>query len=289
MEKNIYVENNELPRDIDTEESKLFTLRQNNSATANLMEIGNNLESDYPPLEVPVPYVPPNASIQGLNSIEVIVQNLPHNDTIGESKLEDTSEFRFHSSGGNIKQIFKGASGLQYLRYGDRIKLIVQKNSIDFRLFSDGFATRRVFLCHGTNSSPADEIFRVIPRSDCAQLMNLRRELKILMKNNEKTANKGYRRLIEEEAELTFGRNKEYFGKPVRYYDQIQFIHEETQQYLSVSSNISLSEQKLEEGKVKGELNMLIKEGIYKDIMRGYSLKLKSSTNTSTQIGRAHV
>ena len=258
------------------EESKLFGFKQDN-----VMEAGNDTEQDFLGLETPTPYVFSNDAIEALDAIQVTVKNIPQTANLRESIVNLNAE-NYISLLSEVKQAVEDTKDLQYLKYGDKVRLVLQKDGVMFRLFSDGFATRRVFLGHSINLYPSDEVFRVIPRSNCNQLMKLKQDLKVLMKTNIKTGDKGHRRLIEEEIERTLNRNKEYLGQPVRYKQPIQFVHEETKEFLAVSRNVELSEKRFEENKVKGGLSILLKEGINKDIMRAYSLKLKSHSSTST-------
>lgn len=259
------------------EESKSSILKHDN-----IIEAVNDTEQDFVALETPAPYIPSSEALEGLDSIRVTVKNIPQSSNLGRTINSPNAENYISLLGEAVEQPPEKDRELHYLKYGDRIKLVVLKDGTTFRLFSDGFATRHVFLNHRASLQSSNEVFRVIPRADSAQFTKLRRDLKLLMKTNEKAGDKGYRRLIEEEVERTLVRSKKLLGQPVRYRQSVQFVHEETKQFLAVSRNVDLSDKRLEESKVKGGLNILVKEGISKDIMRAYSLKLKSHSNTKT-------
>jgi len=181
-----------------------------------------------------------------------------------------------------------GKPSLKYLKYGDKIKISIHKEGKKLYLYSDGFATRRVYLQGSTGSSSVSEVFKVIPRAEHEQLTRLRQDLAELLDTSKKAnikpgSDAGYAKLIKEEIQLTLNRAKELMGKPIHYRDSIQLIHEETQQYVAVSKNVELSEKAFSEGvQLEGELSMLLKSGVKKDIMRAYSLKLQHHTSATT-------
>ena len=182
---------------------------------------------------------------------------------------------------------------LKYLKYGDKIKLRLKSNDDLFYLYSDGYATQRVYFHNGNSPSGVTEVFRVVPKGDYTHFNELRRELKHLMReksrgiNNEKEVLEkeiGFRKDILEEIEINKKRHKDLEGKPVRYKEKIQLIHEETQQFVTVSENVEMSHTNLSAvtHKANTELKILLSSGIETDIMRIYSLRLAPYTSGST-------
>ena len=182
---------------------------------------------------------------------------------------------------------------LKYLKYGDKIKLRLKSQDGLFYLHSDGYATQRVYFHNGNSPSGVTEVFRVVPKGDYTHFNQLRRDLKQLMRqkargtNNEKEILEkeiGFRKDILEEIEINKKRHKELEGKPVKYKEKIQLIHEETQQFVTVSENVEMSHTNLSSvtHKANTELKMLLSSGIETDIMRIYSLRLAPYTSGST-------
>ncbi len=193
------------------------------------------------------------------------------------------------------------AGTLRYLKYGDKIRLRVTGSGGVFHVFSDGFATKRVYMrqseagVEGSRKKERiEEVFRVMPKSDFGTLAQLRQDLKALLRSKKASggsstapmvADDGYANRTIEEAELNQKRYESLLGQPVHYYESIQLVHEETQQFVSVSKNVELSPKDLDAGKdgqAETELRILLRVGIKKDIMRVYSLKLVPYSSATT-------
>eukprot|EP01022_Parablepharisma_sp_SALTPOND_P012770 TRINITY_DN1659_c0_g1_i1.p2 TRINITY_DN1659_c0_g1~~TRINITY_DN1659_c0_g1_i1.p2 ORF type:complete len:690 (-),score=70.92 TRINITY_DN1659_c0_g1_i1:11422-13491(-) len=255
----------------------------------NLLEPRSESDLEHPELEVAEIELEPRVEyIQVPNPQTLQVTIRGETEYIGGSafknEAEAVSDFDFLNG---FTPLQKDNQKLHYLKYGDKIKLQVQKGAETFHLYSDGFATRRVFLQHGSGASAVCEVFRVVPRFEHEQLTRLRQDLAALLKSKRRVRaavpDNGYRALIKEEIQNTLTRRKELLGQPVHYRDQIQLIHEETQQFLAVSKNVEFSEKSLGEGaQLENDLGMLLKSGVKKDIMRAYSLKLQPHASAET-------
>jgi len=180
---------------------------------------------------------------------------------------------------------------LKYLKYGDKIKIRLSGTN-KYYLNSDGFATERVYFQQQSSGEKTSQIFRVMPKTDYQNLEALRNDLKIAIeaskqhkdKNKPKTniAPVDYLNDIITEVELNNLSYQQLIGTPVHYYMPIQLVHEDTQEYVSISKRVDLSSKDITPHHAETDLKMLIKAGIKSDIMRVYSLKLVpySSANT---------
>ena len=209
-------------------------------------------------------------------------------DEEGQEEAAETGE----SSGG----------GLRYLKYGDKIKLRINGGGGNgaFYMYSDGFAMKRIYLrqtgTDGRRKERTVEEFRVMPRSNSEALTQLRQDLKQVMRNKKASSGSVSGRLpplaandcdlnrIIDEIELNQKKYAQLIGQPVHYYESIQLIHEETQQYVSVSKNVELSPKDIgkDEGQGETQLKVLLDDGIKKDIMRVYSMKLEPYSCATT-------
>eukprot|EP01022_Parablepharisma_sp_SALTPOND_P026755 TRINITY_DN647_c0_g1_i1.p1 TRINITY_DN647_c0_g1~~TRINITY_DN647_c0_g1_i1.p1 ORF type:complete len:1484 (-),score=183.65 TRINITY_DN647_c0_g1_i1:5466-9917(-) len=174
---------------------------------------------------------------------------------------------------------------LRYLKYGDKIRLKLA-GCIKYYLNSDGFATERVYLQQGSGEKMS-QVFRVMPKLDHNAFDSLRKDLKNLMKAKSKPASTvagsaNYMNDVISEVELNSKTYANLIGRPVHYHVPIQLIHEETLQYISASKNVELSDKEVTQNYTETELNMLVKAGIKKDIMRVYSLKLVPYSDATT-------
>ncbi|MDR3549711.1 MAG: hypothetical protein P4M11_15805 [Candidatus Pacebacteria bacterium] len=210
-----------------------------------------------------------------------------------DKDVEDNQDFL--DTYAQAAEELRAAGKLRYLKYGDKIKLQVSDGAEPACLYSDGFATRRVYLQKGGSSVKVNEVFRVMPRSNYEYLAKIRLELKQMIKSSSggepaeeeteehaKAKERAYKKWLLEEIDANTKRHEDMLGKPVQYRDSVQLIHEETQQYVAVSKNVELSQKDITEESAAVELKMLVKAGVHKDIMRAYSLKLAPHTSGAT-------
>jgi len=197
-------------------------------------------------------------------------------------KLETSRRQRESMDKSSLSTEEKGE--LRYLKYGDKVCLRISGNS-KYYLSSDGFATERVYFRRSLGND-SSQTFRVVPKVECASLDALRRNFKSLMNPNDKNLQSDkhtdYASDIMSELEVNKKTYSRLIGEPVRYYAAVQLIHEETQQYVSISKNTVLSDNEINSKYEETELKVLLKSGITKDIMRVYSLKLVPCPSAST-------